>query len=160
MGQNWEGGNQAVVGAGVEFRRAFNGGAEFLELDVTDNGFIFRFTNNFAGSTNNPQGFFNLGLTGLTLSDLDPTGGVPLGNLVLVSSTWSSNVFASQTLGVDSVAFDFTNRNTIIPGKGTVWEALFEFQDSSSSVPEPSTAWLGALSLSLLAAATRRRRSA
>ena len=159
-GQNWDGGNTAVVGPGVEFSRSFVilGSVEVvLELDVTDDGFIFRFTNNFGGSVSNPSGAFNLGLTGLTLSDLDPVGGTTISGLVLNSSNWPAGVFDAVTLGPDNLSFNFVGKNTIIPGQGTVWTADFTFEGADTAVPEPSSLLL--LASGLIGAAIRRRRS-
>jgi hypothetical protein len=156
-GQDWDGGNTAVVGPGVEFSRSFNGGVELLELDIADSGFIFRFTNNFGGSLANPMGLFNLGLTGLTLSDLDPSGGTAISGLVLNSSNWPAGVFAAQTLGPDSLSFDFVGKNTIIPGQGTVWTVDFTFQGADTPVSEPGSLLLLGIGL-VVGAAVRRRR--
>ena len=137
-GDNWSTGNSAVVGAGVEFTRVVHPQVT-MELDVRDDGFVLRYTNNIPSDMNNPSGSFNLGWLGFELTDLNWAGGTITG--VKQEFAVFPDVL-NPVVTPTSVSFSFNAGDVIIPGDGTVWSADYTFitqPDNPSQVPEPST---------------------
>lgn len=142
----------AVVGGGVEFSQSYNscnaGPCEFISLDVGATSFTLRFQNDFPGSANNPEGFFNLGLLGFEITDLKQT----FTKVTFASSTggFPVNSITNTTVTANNIHI-FLN-SPIIPGKGTVWTATWNVEATAAAaeLPEPASIALTALGVAAL----------
>ena len=111
----------AVVGPGVEFTG--HAGGTSVALDVSDSTLIFEIVNAAPGNDFNPDGAVNMGLRGLQLSNLTAADG-PVSALTLISSTFPPGTFDSLTVAAGAVSWKAPA--LIMPGRGTVWRAVWE----------------------------------
>lgn len=143
-----------IVGSGVEFTRVFNTGAvedPYIELDVHGDSFTFTYANPASTNCGNPGCFFNLGLEGIELNDLDWFGS-PAGEitgLTLLESTLPDSMLAGFGFGAHNVWVDFNN--IVIPGFDTIWSATWGIDtNDQENVPLPPILGLLVIGLGIM----------
>lgn len=149
----------AVVGAGIEFSQTYNscnaGPCETISLDIGATTFTLRFQNDFPGSANNTEGSFNLGLLGFEFTDVNQI----FTNVIFAGSTGGFPVNSITNTTVTANTIHIFLNSPIIPGKGTVWTATWNFDATAAAVDLPEPASIALTALGAAALFLRRRRA-
>lgn len=116
--------SSAAVGPGVEFTGALASGMVQAALDISGTTLTFSLVNRWSGNELDPDGIVALGLRGLRLDGLVSARG-PVTQLAPLSSTFPAGAF--DRLSVTPGRVVWIAPELIMPGRGTRWEATWEF---------------------------------
>lgn len=112
----------AVVGPEVEFT-GYAGGMNIVALDISDATLAFEIVNAAPGNDFNPDGMVKLGLREVRVWNLIASDGAATA-LTLISSTFPPGTFDDLTVAAGTMTWKAPV--LIMPGRGTVWRAVWE----------------------------------